>query len=43
MKRAAASGTVRQVSRQAIVRPQRIWRVFEYRRPVAAARPRFTT
>jgi hypothetical protein len=43
MKRAAASGTVRQASRQAIVRPQRIWRVFEYRRPVAAARPRFTT
>jgi hypothetical protein len=43
MKRAAASVTVRQASRQAIVRPQRIWRVFEYRRPVAAARPRFTT
>ena len=43
MKRAAASGTVRQASRQAIVRPQRIWRVFEYRHPVAAAPPRFTT
>ena len=43
MKRAVASGTVRRESRQAVGRPQRIWRVFEYRRPVAAARPRFTT
>jgi hypothetical protein len=43
MKRAAASGTVRRSSRQAVVRPRRIWRVFEYRHPVAAAPPRFTT
>jgi hypothetical protein len=43
MKRAVTSGMVRRESRQAPVRPQRIWRVFEYRRPVAAARPRFTT
>jgi len=39
MKRTAVSGNVR---RAQTVTPRRIWRVFEYRRPVPA-RPRFTT
>jgi hypothetical protein len=42
MKRAAASEQVRRESPQAIARPRRIWRVFEYRCPVRAT-PRFTT
>jgi hypothetical protein len=42
MKRETASGQVRGESRQAIITPRRIWRVFEYRRPVPV-RPRFTT
>jgi hypothetical protein len=42
MKRAVASGTVRRESQKALVKPLRIWRVFEYRRPVPAA-ARFTT
>jgi hypothetical protein len=43
MKRAVACRSVRRASRQAVGGPRRIWHVFEYRRPVAAARPRFTT
>jgi hypothetical protein len=42
VKRAAASGTVRRESPQALVGARRIWRVFEYRRPIRAT-PRFTT
>jgi hypothetical protein len=41
MKRAVASGNDRRVRPQ-LVTPRRIWRVFEYRRPVPAA-ARFTT
>jgi hypothetical protein len=41
MKRRGATGNDRRMRLQ-VVTPRRIWRVFEYRRPVPAA-PRFTT
>lgn len=40
MKRASAASAVKP---QAPVLPPRIWRVFEYRRPLPVRRPRFTT
>lgn len=40
MKRASAAATVKA---QPAVLPLRVWRVFEYRRPLPVRRPRFTT
>ncbi|HKG43200.1 MAG TPA: hypothetical protein VKB10_03010 [Gaiellaceae bacterium] len=42
MRQTAAATPVRR-EQQASATPRRIWRVFEYRRPVAARRVRFTT
>jgi hypothetical protein len=40
MKRAPAAAGVKA---QSPVLPLRVWRVFEYRRPLPIRRPRFTT
>lgn len=40
MTRASA---VAAVKAQPVVLPLRVWRVFEYRRPLPIQRPRFTT
>jgi hypothetical protein len=40
MKRASAAATAKA---QPAVLPLRVWRVFEYRRPLPVRRPRFTT
>ena len=40
MKRASAAAAVKA---QPPVLPARLWRVFEYRRPLPIQRPRFTT